>query len=449
MLTRSVIALILAVPPALASVGCASSAFKPMARVNRQSEALSSSTADRLLQLAQRYEKQGNYEGALRLYRQAEKAAPGNPRAKSSIAAIVARQGRPADGSAERQVADTREAVQTGPAHEPVVQPGREFSPDVRPIAEFAAGNPAENTASAADLPSVEPARGADWMMTSSDIAAEQPQDAEDSSGKEPVWWRATQAVAITDDSPSPGDWTPTSWAAAGDETAPVLNDAVELLHSSSVGDRKDGLDGLAALGPGAAAAVPAVQSLIHDDDKLVRAHAAWALWAITQEGFESVPALTSLLTSEEKDVVQVSAYMLGAIGPAAAGSADALHVVCDLADSQSRLYAAEALSRISPDSADAVQLLISALSSPDQESRWLAAVSLAGVAPPHRDAAIAALTVALHDPDGTVRSVAALTLGGFGSDARSAVPQLEQAASQDVEDVRIAAQTALACITR
>ncbi len=444
--TRSVFALILVVPFALVSVGCATSAFKPTARISRPAQVPSSSTADRLLQLAQRYEQQGNYEGALRLYRQAEKAAPGNPRVESSIATIAARQNRPADGSAERQVAETRDAV-GGP--EPVIHPGRSSDRDAPAENGFAAANSAEGPASAAALPVVEPARGADWATASSNAASGQPLDMDDLSSSEPVWWRATQAVATSDEGSSPGDWTPTSWTASTDTAAPSLHNALELLHSTSVGDRKDGLVRLAALGPDAAAAVPVVQSLIQDDDRLVRAHAAWTLWAISQEGFEAVPALTSLLTCQEKDVVQVSAYMLGAMGPAAAGSTEALRAVCELADAQTRLYAAEALSRITPHSADAVQLLISALNSPDQEARWLAAVALAGVAPSYRDAAIAALTGALRDGDESVCSVAALTLGGFGVDARSAVPQLEQAAHHDSEDVRSAAQAALACIAR
>jgi HEAT repeat protein len=448
MQTRSVVALILATPLALASVGCASGAFKPMVRTNRQSGAISSSTADRLLQLAQRYEKQGNYEGALRLYRQAEKAAPGDPRVQSSIAAIAARQGRPTVGAAEQQLADAGETVRSGQDRGSVIQPGRELDGDARAEADFAAANSTKNSPSPEVLPVVEPARGADWLTASSDTAAEQSPEADDSSN-EPVWWRATQAVATADEGSSTRAWTPTSWAAVTDDAASVLDSALERLRSSSVEDRKYGLDELAALGPDAAAAAPVVQSLIHDSDRLVRAHAAWAVWSITSEGFDAVPALTDLLSAPEKDVVQVSAYLLGAIGPEAAVSVHALRDLCDQADAQTRLCAAEALSRITPDCADAVQVLIAALSAPDQELRWLAAVSLAGVAPHHRDAAIVALTAALRDADAGVCAVAALTLGGFGADARSAVPQLEQAAAHEVDDVRSAAQAALACITR
>src|SRR4026209_2451413 len=130
MLTRSVTVLILAAPLALVSGGCASTAFKPMARVSRQSAAVSSSHTDRLLQLAQRYEKQRNYEGALRLYRQAQNASPGDPRVESSIAAIAARQGRPVGGPAERQLAETHDAVQAGSTGQSVNPPGHDVDRD-------------------------------------------------------------------------------------------------------------------------------------------------------------------------------------------------------------------------------------------------------------------------------------------------------------------------------
>ena len=132
-----------------------------------------------------------------------------------------------------------------------------------------------------------------------------------------------------------------------------------------------------------------------------------------------------------------------------AAGSVDALQAVLGQADTETRLYAAEALSRITPESADAVQILIAALESTERESRWLGAVALAGVAPPHRGAAVAALTTALQDPDPEICAVAALTLGGFGGEAGMAVPHLERALSHPFEDVRMAAETALACIVR
>ena len=447
MLTRSVKALLLAAPLALVSTGCASSAFKPHA--NGHSETLSSSHTDRLLQLAQRYEKQGNYEGAQRLYRQAERAAPGNPLVQSSLAAIAARQKPPADPMSIGQVADSRAPARAGQLQPATVQPGRSRD---RGVADPAAANPSEPANSESvgvTLPAVQPAREADWPIASTESSAGQRQDVVGQPSGDPEWWRATQAVATTDNVLSPGQWTQTSWSASQDVADSDLNNVMELLRSNRAADRKEGLADLARLGPSAGAAVPVVQSLTRDADPLVQAHAAWALWAITRDGIESVPVLTALLASPQADVVQVSAYLLGSIGPDAAGSVAELNVVLQQADAATRLHAAEALSRITPDSAAAVQLLISALKSSDAESRWLAAIALSGVAPPHRDAAVAALIGALRDTDANVCAVAALTLGGFGPDALSAVPQLEQAMAHPFEDVRVAAQTALACITR
>jgi hypothetical protein len=451
MLTRSVTGLILAAPLLLGSEGCASSAFRPSAGTNQQPEMLSSAHTDRLLQLAQRYEKQGNYEGALRLYRQAEKSASANPHVAARISALAARQNRPDLSTTERQVADAAVAHASSD-HQSTARPGYEFGPVASPAADLAKTIPPQNAnvvRAETELPVVEPARGAVGMLAASEGAAMLPRATDSSSDGEPVWCRATRAIATAEDARSSDDWTPASWMATAHDAAPELDGALDLLHSTRSTDRKDGLAALAQLGPGAASAAPVVQSLMNDGDQLVQAYAAWTLWSITQEGFDSVPVLVDLLTSSEADVVQVSAYMLGSIGPIAAESIDTLHAVCDKADMATRLYAAEALSRITPDSAEAVQLLLSALRSPDQESRWLAAVALAGVAPPFRDDAIAALTAALNDADHDVRSVAALTLGGFGPDAQSAVAQLEVAATHEAEDVRLAAQAALDCIVR
>jgi HEAT repeat protein len=328
-------------------------------------------------------------------------------------------------------------------ASEHVTQSGSGVAP-----ASFDAESRIPSTADAA-LPVVQPARSSEWMFSAAEAGTGRPQEAGDEASGDPVWWRATEAAETVDDNGPEANWTPKAWAASHDEGAHDLGGALELLQSHSVIDRKDGLAELARLGPAAAAAVPVVRSLTHDDDPYVQAHAAWALWTITREGFETVPALTSLLNSDEAGVVQVSAYMLGAIGPDAIGSVDALRAVCSTPELETRLHAAEALSRITPNSTDAVQILVSTLNSADPQSRWLAAISLAGVAPSHRGAAIAALTSALGDADDGVCSVAALTLGGFGPDARSAVPHLERAASSDVADVRVAAQAALACIDR
>jgi len=452
MLTRSVLALLLAAPLSLATVGCASNPFRPVTRVGRQPEALSSSHTDRLLQLAQRYEQQGNYEGALRLYHQAQKAEPGNSRVESSIAAITARQHQPGDWSAERQLADSR-----GTNHAPKQESSptwmdRQADSTPQPAPERIASQStaaADIPPSEEELPAVQPARESDWMFAAAGTAKEDIQHSDDDSSDEPVWWRATQAAANTEADAASGGWTPASWSASAEVATSDVDAVMGLLQSDSAEDRQDGLEELARLGPDATIALTQVQSLTHDSDPLVQAHAAWALWSITEEGFEAVPALTSLLESDEESVVQVSAYMLGSIGPAAVGSVEALNAVCDASDRETRLYAAEALSRITADSDDAVQILIAALTSPEPQSRWLAAISLAGVAPSHRDAAVAALITALDDADASVCSVAALTLGGFGPDAQLAVPRLEQVATSNVEDVRNAAQAALACIAR
>lgn len=92
---------------------------------------------------------------------------------------------------------------------------------------------------------------------------------------------------------------------------------------------------------------------------------------------------------------------------------------------------------------APAVPALAKALQDPDAALRWSAAIALGRTGTP----ALAALPVlrgALSDPDGNVRHAAAVALGGLGMAAREAAPALTGLLADREEAVRAAATVAL-----
>ncbi len=122
--------------------------------------------------------------------------------------------------------------------------------------------------------------------------------------------------------------------AAAGDAIA----DLVQRLKHPNPGVRGDAAMKLGAMGPKAAAAVPALAEAVLDRDLNVRYWAATALKAMGPAAKEAVPALIKALDTFPggspaldgpnryyADLRSVAAEALGAIGPSAAAAIPAL----------------------------------------------------------------------------------------------------------------------------
>jgi HEAT repeat protein len=73
----------------------------------------------------------------------------------------------------------------------------------------------------------------------------------------------------------------------------------------------------LASIGPPAGAAAPTLRLLLRDEDKALRLHAAAALWRVTGDAKEALAALRPALTDEPR-VQAVAVEKLGTMGPAA-----------------------------------------------------------------------------------------------------------------------------------
>jgi HEAT repeat protein len=219
-------------------------------------------------------------------------------------------------------------------------------------------------------------------------------------------------------------------------------------LDIPEAGVRKEVLADLARLGPKARPALPAIRCLL-DDSPIVAAHAAWTLWEIEQNESQTVNELVRLLHTGNIEVVQFTAYALGSLGPKALDAAPALRTERERFSGATRIHVAEALTRIDAFDQASVEVLITSLQHPETHVRWMAALALGQTQARYADLAVPALVGALHDQDPEVRSAAALSIGGFGSAATSAIPELQSRATLDSPSVREAAQTALACIRK
>lgn len=206
---------------------------------------------------------------------------------------------------------------------------------------------------------------------------------------------------------------------AAAVPTAPVVDAEVERLAAelaqSDAGTRRRAAQELAARGPAAAPAVPALVTALADRSPDVRLRSAEALGRIGPSASAAAPALAAALRDSDPLVPAEAAKALGLLGDAAAPAAEALGSALGHKDVAVRREAARALARMGR----------------------------------RAEPALSALVAALSDKDKTVCAQAARALGRLGEAARPAVPRLT-ALSRD-PDVLVSreAQGALESIAR
>jgi HEAT repeat protein len=168
----------------------------------------------------------------------------------------------------------------------------------------------------------------------------------------------------------------------------------------------------------------------------------------------EIIPALVKSLRHPDSLVRAEAAVDLGSLGANGVKALPALRqAFCD-PDGYVAVYAAEAVAIIDPAAADAVPFLVRMLKHRSAGPRGAAAAALASLEPPRREA-VPALTDALrHDQEDNVRAVAALALGRLGADtapgifhAPEVVDALAEALRRDPDAaVRLWSAHALRC---
>lgn len=161
----------------------------------------------------------------------------------------------------------------------------------------------------------------------------------------------------------------------------------------------------LAAIGPDASAAVPALIEALSDPDPSLRRAAAQTLGSIGPAAQAAAPALVAQFADPYGVVGSIAAEALGSIGAAAVPTL--VEALLDR-DTSVRQLAIEALSRAGAAATSAVPDLLRALADPDEEIRVPAAEALGQVARGSEvEPAIAGLTAALEDSEPVVRKSA------------------------------------------
>jgi HEAT repeat protein len=206
-----------------------------------------------------------------------------------------------------------------------------------------------------------------------------------------------------------------------GGDKPPAPDSVPVLLKKIKGADRETRLQALMDLadhGPKAAAAVPALVQLLHDQDEDFRLNAALALGRI---GNAAIPALVEALADQDMDVRYHALSALGWAGPAARPAAPVVIKMFAQKDAGLRRKAAEALGRITPDGA--LEVLILAFGDTDPEVRGAAAEAAAKFGA----RAVPALTEALREKSPLRHHQALAALGHLGADARDAVGALRE----------------------
>jgi len=174
------------------------------------------------------------------------------------------------------------------------------------------------------------------------------------------------------------------------------------------------------------------------DEDRRFRQEAVEALAAMGPEAKAAIPALTEALRDKDPEVRKRALKALGKMGVDAISALAA--AIGDMHADVSWRAAANALENVG---ADAIPALTKALHDSDPHVKAFAAVGLGKVG----QAAIPALTEALRDPDHEVRCYAAFAFPVMGADAKPAIPALKEALRDKANGVAAYAASGLAHI--
>ena len=191
---------------------------------------------------------------------------------------------------------------------------------------------------------------------------------------------------------------------------------------------------------------VHALAALLQSPDPQTKLRAIDALEDMGPAAAPAIPNLIKAL-SDVREVRGGAADVLASIGSAAAPATGALTILLNDEWAGNRAAAARALGSIGPEAREATAALGLALTSDkDAAVRTFSAEALGTIGDP---AALDNLSTALGaDPEATVRRAAALAIAYIGAQARTAVPELEKALTDEEIGVRAASAYAIARIT-
>ncbi len=203
-------------------------------------------------------------------------------------------------------------------------------------------------------------------------------------------------------------------------------------------------VEALAAIGPAAAAATPAVLDHIHSDVIFQKYYEKW----LVDFGPQIVPLLIEALQDDSREPSQQVSHLRALNGFGTAGG-DAVPAVITHLDSQYprvRQAAVEALGKIAARAEDSLPALHRALVDPRPLVRSSAATSIAAFGMAARQS-IPLLIDCLNDDYVNVQAAAIEALGTLGPAAMDAVPALEEFTAGDNYLLRDLASNAVAAI--
>lgn len=170
-----------------------------------------------------------------------------------------------------------------------------------------------------------------------------------------------------------------------GERGAPLALRVAGLLASPSAEARERAFDVLGALGPGAAAATPALARLVGGVDETDRHRALEVLWKIGPGAGDALPAVRSALSSSSDGTRSSALYALARIAPASEEALrEATKALLEASpESHTSSTAASAFEAIGAGGAPAVPRIVELLSSRSTGARRNAARALGGIGPP------------------------------------------------------------------
>ncbi len=220
-----------------------------------------------------------------------------------------------------------------------------------------------------------------------------------------------------------------------------------ELIHNQNAKVRLQGLRLAVQNGKVVPEIVALVESLLNDDDQVVRAHAATTLYQWKQSPERVVETLSSVLSSQNENARQFAAMYLGDMNDQKQKIIPVLETHLLSAQGMTALHLSEALLKLEPANVNAVSRLTALMRDSNVEVRWLSAHALGAVQGELQPYAVEALRGGLRDVDSQVRATSALALGGLGSASQVAVAELNFMLEHGETNVKDAAKIALDCI--
>ena len=219
-----------------------------------------------------------------------------------------------------------------------------------------------------------------------------------------------------------------------GERGSGFAADLAALLEAKDVHVATEAARATARIGPSAGPAATALGAALAKKDDLLTEACLCALKALGENAAPSAPAVAGVLSHKNPHRAREAAELLGSLGPQAATALDSLLDALKRPDPMVAAASAEALLGIDPNiERKIITVLCKQLKSPDDD-RVFSAARAARVVRPHlkiaksRSQLVTALADILEPAGKGSATVAAITLGEFGSLARPAIPHLHEA---------------------